>query len=159
MNRIGIGAMAILALLLLFVGVRTPQAANAQPQAGQAANAAQTDEDGSIVIANDEMDNESPSVLVSVYHSGAMVRSSDCTATTGITWDKVPVGDYEVRFEAVGMTTVIKRVHVAAGDSVRLSAKLPPGKALVVLGGSPSLHEITARLSKLEATVAGMHKK
>src|ERR1041385_129408 len=106
---------------------------------------------GTIRISNDDLGDDS--VLVSVLKSGAILKSSDCTASQMIEWENIQDGDYEVKFEAAGKQSLIKRIHIGAGDSTVLSAKLPVGKGTITMGGGPSLTDLDARLKKVEAVL------
>jgi hypothetical protein len=108
---------------------------------------------GSIKISNEDLGQEDASVLVSVLKAGAMLKSSDCTSNHVIDWENIPEGDYEVKFEAAGKQTVIKKIHVSAGETTTLSAKLPEGKGSVAYGGGPSILEMEVRLKKVEAAL------
>ncbi len=119
----------------------------------------QDPQSGSLRIGNDDLGSEDPAVLVSVTKVGSIVKSSDCTAARGITWEKIAEGDYEVRFEAPNKQKLLKRIHITAGEETVLSAKLPDGKGTVMLGSGPSLSDLDARLKRLEVAVAGMKKK
>jgi len=114
---------------------------------------------GSLRIGNEDLSSEDPAVLVSVTKAGTIVKSSDCSANHSISWESIAAGDYEVRFEAPNKQTLLKRIHITAGEETVLSAKLPDGKGTVGLGAGPSLSEMDARLRRLEAAVAGLKKK
>jgi hypothetical protein len=119
----------------------------------------QDPQSGSLRIGNDDLGSEDPAILVSVTKAGSIVKSSDCTAARGISWEKIAEGDYEVRFEAPNKQKLLKRIHITAGEETVLSAKLPDGKGITALGAGPSISDLDVRLKKLEIAVAGMKRK
>ena len=114
-------------------------------------SAARQTTSGIIRISSDDLGDDT--VLVTVLRAGAILKSSDCTASQMIEWENIPEGDYEVKFEAAGKQTLVKKIHVGAGDATILSAKLPTGKGVIALGGGPSIGELDARLKRLEAVL------
>ena len=122
-------------------------------------SAQQTAASGSIKISNEDLGPEDASVLVSVMKGGAIVKSSDCTSNHLIDWENVAEGDYEVKFEAAGKQTLIKRIHVSSGEATVLSARLPEGKGSFAVGGGPTVAEIDTRLKKVETILARMQPK
>ena len=148
MRTLPIGILTMIAASVLVLWTRFPIAAGPL----QASN-------GSLKIGNEDLGAEDGAVLVSVTKAGAILKSSDCSSTHSISWEKVPEGDYEVRFESPSRRTVLKRIHISAGEETVLSAKLPEGNGVIGMGGGPSLTELDARVKRLESTLAAMRKK
>jgi hypothetical protein len=98
---------------------------------------------------------------ITLYRDGKAIATKDVPfGSNGATFDKLSSGPYEVRFEALGHKTVVKRVVLRATDkSLPLWASLPKGKGTVVLGAGPSIQELAARIKKLEDDVAKLQKK
>jgi hypothetical protein len=97
---------------------------------------------------------------VTLYQDGKAIATKELRFGGRTQFDRLSLGTYEVRFEALGHTTIAKRVLLREGDrSHVVRAKLPKGTGSVVLGAGPSLQELEARIKKLEAAVAKLQKK
>lgn len=97
---------------------------------------------------------------ITLYQDGKAIATKDVVFGGQTTFDKLSLGAYEVRFEALEHTTVVKRVLLReAAKSQDLRTNLPKGKGSVVLGAGLSIQELEARIKKLEDEVAKLQKK
>jgi len=93
------------------------------------------------------------SVQVSLWQDGKMVKSWDCIPYDSADsmqkkWTNLTTGKYEIHFEAVGATRVVKTV-ILDGDKHKYVGEMKAGEGTVSLGG-PDLKQLEARLKKLE---------
>jgi hypothetical protein len=98
-------------------------------------------------------------VLVTLYCQGKPVRSKELTKAekepAKVRWAGLPVGTYEIHFEAEGYKPFVKRFVLAKDDKdfevlVRLS------KDGAIVGGGPSLDALGDRVRKLEQANADL---
>jgi hypothetical protein len=104
-------------------------------------------------------------VMVRLLSKGKAVRSRQLRAftATSVTWDKLPLGSYELEFEADGYETAIKKIVLAKEDKdlrfrVSLTKKVGSGDA--------AFRKLVERVKKLEegnaelrATVTRLQKE
>ena len=160
MKHIGIGALALFALMVTIGLLRSPHTAYAQDQ----------EQKGSIRVKtepfkdNDEMTGKR-SVMVSIIRDGKIVRQREQNGTSFIflSEDNLPLGTYDVRAEGDNIRTITKRgITVNPKQSTDLIFKLESGEGAKVIEyatGGLSREEIAARLKKLEESVCTCTKK
>jgi hypothetical protein len=100
-------------------------------------------------------------ITVSLFSDGKQIRSGELDSQQGVTvhWRKLPVGDYEVHFEAKGFKKAIKRIKLAeemVNPTVR--AELDE-KSELVLGGGPSMQELQKQIEKLQQANADLRAR
>jgi hypothetical protein len=93
-------------------------------------------------------------VQVGLYQDGKLIRAREVNANSNVqdkvTWAKLPVGPYEVHFEAPGYGTFVKRVLLSEDDPpARIVIQLERQPMAVGLGG-PSLQELSQELQKVK---------
>jgi hypothetical protein len=122
MKRIGIGALALLALLIVVGLLRGPQLARAQDNTTF----------GTVTIKwNGQNGPDKP--FCTLFKDSKVIRTGDLDTPFGLTWEKLPEGDYEVRLEAKGYEMRVKRIHVAAGQGTVLGSTLEKEMASLCL--------------------------
>lgn len=105
-------------------------------------------------------------VLVSLVAEGEVVRQKEVEiekfAGTVFVWDKVPAGVYDVKFEGVGIETVVKKGFIVNADTcVHVVADLKAGTGTRVIEYNETERElkaVKARLEKIEAELAKLRK-
>jgi hypothetical protein len=107
-------------------------------------------------------------VMVSLMSGGKVIRQGEALVTDprdgvyrGIEWKDLAPGAYDVRFEAEGVQTVLKKgVLVTPGGETRVRADLLGGKGVRVIeyGTDASGMDLADRLEKLEAELRALKK-
>jgi hypothetical protein len=124
---------------------------------------AQGDDQCSIKMRIFNPDNQT--VTVTLYRNGKAFSTREVTfekdnRDVDVAFERLPYGDYEVRFEASEHTTVIKKVILKINEQNQsLTTKLMKGKGSEVIGGGASIEELETRIKKLEEAVAALQKK
>jgi hypothetical protein len=104
-------------------------------------------------------------VLVRLLSDGKAVRSRQLRAftDTSVTWDKLPVGPYELQFEADGYETAVKKIVLAKEDK---ELKFRVSLTRKVGSGDAAFRALAERVKKLEeanaelrATVSRLQKE
>ena len=99
--------------------------------------------------------------MISLIRDGQMVEQQETPLPNGRTIFSLPTGVYDVRVEAEGMVTEVKRgVHLFP-DTLDLFFVVHAGKGVHIVEyatGALSREEVAARLAKLEAEVAQLQK-
>jgi len=145
MKRIGFGTTVLLVLITACM-LHGPQSARSQDQTTA----------GSLVVwAKDHP------YFVGLYQNGLTIRTGNSSGGFGhdVSFEKVPVGDYELRIEAAGYQTQIYHAHVAMGQQTIFDSISPKGEGTQIWGKGPTLSELIERLAKLEATQCNCSKK
>jgi hypothetical protein len=89
-------------------------------------------------------------ILVELYRDGKVVRSHELDLLDKVRWEKLPVGRYEVHFQAKGYAPYVKRLTLTDGDD-QTKVYATVEKQAVVVGGGVSLPELADQLRKLQA--------
>src|SRR5258706_10871816 len=107
MNRIGIGVLFLLVLVICLTAFRSPHS-EAQQNVTSAVP--------KLKVGRIEIDThvipENDSVTLTLLHNGKVVAMSDYRGQIYDSWVDLEPGDYEVRCEAVGKQTLVKRLHL-----------------------------------------------
>jgi hypothetical protein len=124
---------------LLFVGTAGP---------GRTAAADEPPETVSLTVHHDQ---SSPTlVMVTLLSNGKAVRTKQLRAFTeeSVTWEKLPIGPYELQFEADGYEKSVKQIVLAKEDKdvkVRVALRKKAGA-----GEDAAFRELAERVKKLE---------
>lgn len=103
-------------------------------------------------------------MMVSLIEEGRVIKQSEYYPTGVIqVMQDIPPGQYEVRAEAEGAKTTVKRgIRVNPGQQTELQIQMTEGQGVRVIeygSGGMSWEELAARLEKLEATVAELQQR
>jgi hypothetical protein len=100
-------------------------------------------------------------IVVSLYSEGKLLRSGEIDSKVGTfaLWRGLPIGKYEVHFEAKGYKKGIKHILLSEQDAQSsVSAELDQ-KVEIVLGGGPSIQELQEELNQLKKSNADLNTK
>lgn len=152
MKRIGVGALVLLAFIVIVGLLRSPQAAVAQAKSNGA----------KVAIGYPNYPNGGEvvgSYYATLSQSGKIVRSGSATDGINITWESVPEGDYELIIEAKGHNSLNMPVHIVIGDTNCYASRAPVGEGVLYFGKTPSMQQLLERINKLEDTVKELQSK
>ena len=154
MKRIQIGASVLLALLITLGFLRGQQPARAQDEQAK----------GNLFGNTQGADPDVKGmVMVSFIRDGAIVHQSETGLGGSVPLFNTPTGTYDIRFEADGMITVIKRgLVVSKGQGNNVTAVMRRGQGVKVIQYEPTAatrDELAGRLAKLEAAVEALRNK
>jgi hypothetical protein len=101
-----------------------------------------------------------PLALVTLYREGQPVRSAELEQRSmtrqKVTWQKLPVGAYEIHFEAAGFKKFIKRI-ILAEDAPEIVLQVQLGlNQSYELGAGPSSKELQEEIAQLKKTQADL---
>jgi hypothetical protein len=101
--------------------------------------------------------------LVTLYQDGKPFRSAELEQGSPeqkkVTWEKLPVGVYEVHFEAQGFKKFVKRVVLAEdGPEVVLRVQLDMATPYT-LGGGPSVWQLAQEIEQLKKEQIELRRK
>jgi hypothetical protein len=115
---------------------------------------------GSIRVKFEDASVNTPGT-VTVFRDGKAIATRDAYINGGSAeFKSLPLGTYEVRSDCPGWKTVVKRAILTDTDrSADLMVKMLPGNGTLAYGVGESLHELEARIQKLEAAVAKLQGK
>jgi hypothetical protein len=114
----------------------------------------------SLTVLHDNDRYTEPLALVTLYREGKPVRSAKLKASSAgtardnkVTWQKLPVGVYELHFEAAGFRKFVKKVVLAEDGPelvVRVQLNFNTDQSL---GTGPSLQELSEQVARLKGQV------
>jgi hypothetical protein len=98
-------------------------------------------------------------ILVTLFFQGKAVRSREVhkgdKEPAKVRWSNLPVGPYEIHFEAEGFKPFIKRFVLSREDK-DFEVQIKVSKEATVLGGGLSLDGLCERVKKLEQANADL---
>jgi hypothetical protein len=114
----------------------------------------------SLTVLHDNFRYTEPLALVTLYREGKPVRSAELKTSSDestpdrkVTWQKLPVGVYELHFEAAGFKKFVKRVVLAEeGPELVVHVQLDLNTERS-LGTGPSLQELSDQVARLKEKV------
>lgn len=97
-------------------------------------------------------------ITVSIFQEGKLVNTMDYATRFGgnplygeDTFQKLPPGIYEVRFESPGYVTINRQTIIREGNlAARVLVFMQKGQGATTFGVGPSIQELEARIKKLE---------
>lgn len=99
-------------------------------------------------------------ITTTVYREGQVLATRDQFLGNRVEFKNMPLGTLEVRCESPGHTTVIKRALLTPDDrEPEVIVEMKKGEGAQSVGFGPSVHELEARIRKLEAAVAKLQGK
>ena len=114
----------------------------------------------SLTVLHDNDRYTEPLALVTLYREGKPVRSAELKTSSDestpdrkVTWQKLPVGVYELHFEAAGFRKFVKKVVLAEDGPelvVRVQLNFNTDQSL---GTGPSLQELSEQVARLKGQV------
>jgi hypothetical protein len=155
-TRVAVPLSTLLACLLTLSAISAPGAALADEPKDKAQPTA------SLTVLHDNTRYTEPLALVTLYREGKPVRSAELKASpptprddqgNKVTWQKLPVGLYELHFEAAGFKKFVKRIVLAEDGPelvVRVQLDLNTDRSL---GTGASLQELSDQVARLKGQV------
>jgi hypothetical protein len=154
MKRIGMGALALIAVIIAVGLLRGSQPAYAvgQQEKGQLY----------VNVSLPEGTRSRP-LLVTVIKDGRIVAQNESNPKEWALSGQFPIGLYEVRVEGEGVQTLVKRgYNVVVGPATTVECPVHEGQGVKVVeyASSPMTRdEIAGRLAHLETAVEELRKK